>query len=105
MSRPPTADGIGLVARSVLGADAATRSYVLAQAQDFLHLMCNTLLDDSAESAEYAWNALSPKVKALSSGQACQIHRYELPVDHPLSGRGDPSAYLELGADDVVREL
>jgi hypothetical protein len=67
--------------------------------------MVDTMLGDSVESAQFAWDVLSPKVVALSSGQACPIHRFELPVDHPLSSRGDPSAYLVLGADDVVREV
>jgi hypothetical protein len=93
------------VARSTIGADDAIRTYVLAQAEDFRRLMCSTLLDDSVESAQYAWDALSGKVIALSSGQACQIHRFELPLDHPLAHHWHPSDYLELGADNVVREV
>lgn len=37
-------------------------------------------------------------------GADVEVHRFELPVDHPAVLRGDPSDYVVLGADDVVRE-
>ena len=92
------------MARSVVGADAQTRAYLLAQEQDFRRLMVDTLLGDSVESAQFAWDVLSAEVDSLASGRACPIHRYELPYSHPLASRGDPSQYLVIGEDDVVRE-
>ncbi len=85
--------------------DAATRAYVLAGAEDFRRLMCATLLDDGAESAQYASDALSPKVDALRSGKAVQVHRFELPDDHPLRGRWHPSDYVLLDVDNTVSEI
>ena len=93
------------MARSTVNADDAIRAHVLEQFEDFRRLMCSTLLDDSIESAQYAWDALSGKVDLLAEGKACRIHRYELPDDHPLRDRWHPSDYLTLGADNVVREL
>ena len=50
--------------------ESAVRTYLLAEARDFLHLMCSTLLEDGPSSAQYAYDALSGRVDALAAGDA-----------------------------------
>ena len=38
-------------------ADSALRAYLLVEAKSFRTLMVDTMLEDGAESAEYAWRA------------------------------------------------
>src|ERR1700754_4366577 len=104
MCGPRTNDGIPLVARTSRPAsEAALRGYLLADAKEFRQRMVETLLDDSAASAECAWRECSKRVDRLTGGQAVWIHRYELPDGHPLRALGEMTDGLVLGADDVLR--
>jgi hypothetical protein len=84
-------------------AEDELRKQLIEQLSDFRALMVRTLLDDSAESAEFAWTECSKPVDALMAGKAVTLHRYELPPDHSQSTAGHPSDLLVLGADDVLR--
>ena len=88
-------------------AEPETRAHLLAEAKSFTTLMVSTLLEDDRESGQYAFDQLSPRVRALEAGQAVSFHRYELPAGHRLSapGAGHPCDTLELGEDNVVRDL
>ena len=98
--RPP-----GTVARLCRpGADGALRGYLLEEARAFRRLMCDTLLDDGVESAQYAWAECSKPVEALANGEPWRIHRYELPEGHPARDLGKVSDELVLGSDDVLCE-
>ena len=65
--------------------------------------MVETLLDDGPESAQYAWAETSKRVDRLAAGEACRIHRYELPDGHPVRALGGMCDSLLLDRDDVLR--
>ena len=96
--------GIATVAHSNLGVDSGVRAYVLAEAREFRRQMVGSQLDDETWR-DYVWKETSKMVDRLEAGQACSMHRYELPDSHPMRSLAHPSDYLELGSDDVVREL
>jgi hypothetical protein len=85
--------------------ESATRAYLLEEAREFRRLMCSTLLEESAEMAQFASDQLSPRVDALANGRAVRLHRFELPPGHVLSAphAGRPNDWLELGEDNVIR--
>jgi hypothetical protein len=93
--------------RSVADADAGTRAYLLGEAREFRRLMCSTLLEESAEMAQFASDQLSGRVNALAAGRAVLLSRYELPPGHPLSApaAGHPCDNLVLGEDNVIRDM
>ena len=80
---------------------------MIEQARDFEHLMISTLLEDGAESGRYAYNQLHPRLAALEAGKAVLFSRCKLPVGHRRSApeAGRPTDTLELGEDNVVRDL
>ena len=90
------------MAHSEIDADAAVRAYVLAGAREFRRQIVESQLDDETWR-DYVWKETSKAVDALASGQAYEIHRWQLPDDHPMRNLGHPSDYLVLGADDVLR--
>jgi hypothetical protein len=85
--------------------ESATRTYLLGEAREFHRLMCATLLEESAEMAQFASDQLSGRVDALAAGRAVSLHRFELPPGHPLSApaAGRPCDLLTLGEDNVIR--
>ena len=91
------------MARSTLGADAAVRTYVLEEAIEFRALMAKTLdgytIGDTGESV---FDHLSGLVNMLLDGDDVEIHRWELPDDHPARLRGRINDRVVLGSDDVV---
>jgi hypothetical protein len=91
------------VARSTLGADAAVRTYVLEAEIDFRALMSKTL-DGYTIGDTSVFDHLSGRVNVLLDGGEVEVHRFELPDDHPARFRGNPCDYVVLGSDDVVRE-
>ena len=95
-----------VVARSILGTDAAVRAYLLEEARDFLHLMVSTLIEDGPESGRFAYDQLSPRVEKIASGAAVHLSRFELPEGHRMSapGAGHPCDELLLDEHDVLRE-
>ena len=93
------------MARSTIGADATVRKHVLALRCEHRMLLTDTLLGDSVDWGEYAYIELSKGITPLENGEDTLIHRYELPVHHPVALRGHAGDYVVLGADDVVREL
>ena len=72
-----------------------------------MHLMVSTLIEDGPEFGRYAHDQLAPNLHALESGQAVSFHRFELPDGHRLGppDAGHPCDTLELGEDNVVRDL
>jgi hypothetical protein len=99
--------GIPTVARSSIGADCQLRGWLTEQRSEFRRLMAATLLEDSAESAEFAFRECAKGVDPLIAGEAVRLSRYELPVGHPQAPPhgGRPTDALELGADDVIRPV
>jgi hypothetical protein len=93
------------VAHSRQGAESTLRGYLLADAKEFRRRMTETLLDDSAGSAECAWRECSKAVDGLTAGKAYQFHRYELPDGHPVRGLGEICDLLTLDVDDVLRVI
>ena len=50
------------------------------------------------------WRETSKAVDALAGGGGpYQFHSYLLPDDHPMLAALGPYAWLEIGADDVLR--
>jgi hypothetical protein len=92
------------VARSILGADAAVRTYLLAEAQAFRRLMVDVLLGDGVESAQHAWTECSKPVDALAAGEV-RIARYQLTDEHPMRSLGRPTDDLVLDERDVLRPI
>lgn len=83
--------------------ESELREYLLADAKEFRQRMTETLLDHSAESAEYAWTETSKRVDQLAAGKACRIHRFELPFGHVMRDIGGMSDDLLLDQNDVLR--
>ncbi len=85
--------------------ESAVRAYLIEQRSEFRNLMARTLLEDSANSAEFAFAECSKAVDPLIAGAAVRLRRYELPDGHPMGPPhgGHPCDTLELGADDVLR--
>jgi hypothetical protein len=86
-------------------AEPALRAHLLEERSEFRNLMARTLLEDSTDSAEFAYRECSKAVDPLIAGAAVRLHRYELPDGHrmgPPHG-GHPCDSLELGADNVLR--
>jgi len=92
------------------------RAWLLAEAVEFrTALTTRTVVEpggarivrETEHSAVRAaiWRELSGPVEALSAGEACALHRYQLPDNHPAAQHyaGSPSDVLELGVDDVLR--
>jgi hypothetical protein len=102
MFTPRISVGIATVARSTIGADADTRAYLLAEAMQLRRQCVESQLDDE-RWRDYVWRETSKAVDALASGGPYQFHSYQLPPDHPMLAALGPYAWLEIGADDVVR--
>jgi hypothetical protein len=79
------------------------RAFLLADAIEFRKLMVETFLDDGPASAQYAWTETSKRVDALAGGEACRVHRWQLPDGHPMRDVGSIHDDLVLGADDALR--
>ena len=94
------------MAHSEIDADSALRDHFIASSVDLRQLFVNTgLRGGDEELARYAHEAWTPQIDALLDGNAYTFHRYELPSDHPMRNLGHPSDYLELGEDDVLRDM
>jgi hypothetical protein len=95
------------VGRSVIGADAAVRSFMHAEARSFMHQMVSTLLELSPEAGKCAYDQLRGQVDALADGKEVRIYRFQLPPGHPMAAPhgGHPCDSLELGADNVLRAV
>ena len=85
-------------------AEPALRAHLLEERSEFRNLMARTLLEDSAESAEFAFRECSKAVDPLIAGAPVWLHRFELPDSHPMRVHGHPCDSLELGEDNVLRE-
>lgn len=88
-------------------ADATVRDHLIAEAVDFRAMCSKTLEGHKIENGETVWEHLSHKVDALLEGKAITFHRFELPRNHPMAPPhgGDPNDLLQIGEDDVVREV
>jgi hypothetical protein len=91
------------VAHSTQGTESTLRAYLLADAVECRKLMTETLLEDGAESAQYAWAEASKAVDRLASGGEHRIHRWQLPDGHPMRGVGSIHDDLVLDEHDVLR--
>ncbi len=94
-----------VMGRSTVRPDAATGVF-LSRTVRIRNLMARTLLEESAEVAEFAFRECGKAVDPLVNGDAVHLKRYELPPGHALSAphAGHPCDELLLGVDDVVRE-
>ena len=92
------------MAHSERNADSAARTYLLDEAMQFRRQIVESQLDDE-KWLRYVWTETSKAVDALASGGPYQFHSYLLPPDHPMLAALGPYAWLEIGADDVVRPV
>ena len=79
------------------------RRWLIEERSEFRSLMVKTMLDDGPESAKYAWTETSKSIDPLVAGEACRVHRCELPDGHPVRALGAMDDDLLLGADNVLR--
>ena len=85
------------------GAESELRGQLLEQEKAFCTQMVSTMLNDGTEAGRYAFDALHPRVAALTNGDEVRaIHGWELPEGHWARGLGLNRDWT-LGADDVLR--
>jgi len=82
-------------------ADTIVRLYLLRQAEAFREQLA---AGQPPETRDAIWTALSGQVDSLAAGGAQDIHRDQLPDNHPAAWpAGNPNDWLVLCPDDTLR--